>query len=160
MYNGQVEVAQGDIDDFLKASEELKVKGLSKQIDNILDGDISVDDEAHTPIALADFETGIICKEETSNILENVTYYENLNQEKEIVESIVDVKDIIASMIIKEYDYWKCTECDKTMPEKNNMKRHIETHVKGISLTCKLCQKTCRSHNSLSVHKSRLHKNS
>ena len=104
------------------------MKWLTEQIENVLDNDISV--EARKTIALNDLETEVNCKKEMNNICEDNAYLENLNQDKEIVESIVNVKDIIASMITKEYDYWKCTECEKTIPEKNNMKRDVETHVK------------------------------
>ena len=141
MYNGQVEVAQDDIDGFLEAADELRVKGLSKQLNSI-------------PIDPSESEL------QSEVNLEEFTYPEIKEEEKGDVLRADSFKDIIANKIIKEEDNWKCKECGKIMTEKNNMKRHIETHVKGMSFICLLCDKTCKSSNALNVHKSRMHKSS
>ena len=42
---------------------------------------------------------------------------------------------------------------------KYNAKEHVETHIDGLIYNCSLCDKTFRSKNSLSCHRSTIHKN-
>ena len=42
---------------------------------------------------------------------------------------------------------YRCTVCGKTINSRNrkqDMKKHIETHIEGLSYECELCQKTFR----------------
>ena len=51
-----------------------------------------------------------------------------------------------------------CSLCGKEA-KRTNMKNHIEAnHLEGISVPCNQCEKTFRSRNSLSTHKSAFHK--
>ena len=55
---------------------------------------------------------------------------------------------------------YRCRICGKMSGLKNpaqNMRNHIETHMEGLSFTCPICQKSFRSRNSLSKHKSVYH---
>ena len=51
-----------------------------------------------------------------------------------------------------------CLACEYTCTHKGQMKRHVETHLEGLSYSCTLCNKEFRSKNSLTVHKSTYHK--
>ena len=60
---------------------------------------------------------------------------------------------------------FKCSLCGKTSGvnmhksiQKQMIKRHIETHMDGLTYTCPFCQKTCRSSNGLIKHKARYHR--
>ena len=55
----------------------------------------------------------------------------------------------------------RCKFCGKVTRGKNHvqdMKRHIETHLVGISYSCVICGKQFRSSNTLSSHKSLYHR--
>ena len=58
----------------------------------------------------------------------------------------------------------KCLICgklgngNKSGSEKQAMRNHVETHLEGISYQCTFCEKTFRSRNACSLHKSRKHK--
>ena len=53
---------------------------------------------------------------------------------------------------------WKCTVCRKTAKTKQDIKRHIETHLDGLSYKCYQCGKISRSSNGLQAHTSKDHK--
>ena len=85
------------------------------------------------------------------------------NSENNDVGSILDDN-------LEELDggHFRCRVCGKDSTGmtktrrdalKSNMKKHVETHVEGLSYSCQLCGKEFRSKNSLQVHKSTFHKN-
>ena len=51
------------------------------------------------------------------------------------------------------YPSWKCKVCGKmTKGSLTQMKRHVETHLEGVSHTCNQCGKVSRSGTALSMH--------
>ena len=61
-------------------------------------------------------------------------------------------------LVVRENNIFKCTVCQKTMSHKYNMKKHLETHLTGLSYDCQHCGKTFRSSNALAKHKHYEHK--
>ena len=53
---------------------------------------------------------------------------------------------------------WSCMACSYTTTRNDNMRKHVETHLDGLSYTCTLCNKEFRSKDSLINHKYRIHK--
>ena len=53
---------------------------------------------------------------------------------------------------------WSCMACSYTTTRNDNMRKHVETHLDGLSYTCTLCNKDFRSKDSLINHKYRIHK--
>ena len=53
---------------------------------------------------------------------------------------------------------YRCSLCGVRMPKKPHILNHIETHIKGVSYNCQICQKSFRNKNLWSSHKSRFHK--
>ena len=56
---------------------------------------------------------------------------------------------------------WKCTVCGKETKgngARKNMRGHIETHMEGLSYSCRQCDKVSRSSNALNMHVFRIHK--
>ena len=49
-------------------------------------------------------------------------------------------------------EVYKCLLCDKVSKKSIDIKRHVETHLEGLSYPCQQCGKTFRSKNSLSSH--------
>ena len=57
---------------------------------------------------------------------------------------------------------WKCTVCCKTVKgndARKDMRRHIETHLEGLSYPCQQCGIVSRTTCALSKHVSRNHRN-
>ena len=73
---------------------------------------------------------------------------------------ITELDEKIQEMMVvdKMLGIFTCTVCDKTTKHRNDMKRHIETHIDGLSFPCSKCDKTFRSRNNLYKHKFRYHK--
>ena len=60
---------------------------------------------------------------------------------------------------VDDGDYrWKCKVCGKAAKVKQDIGRHIETHLEGVSHTCDQCGKVSRSSNSLVMHVSTYHR--
>ena len=54
---------------------------------------------------------------------------------------------------------WKCKVCSKlTKGGQTQMKRHVETHLEGMSYPCNKCGKVSRSSNGLIMHVTREHR--
>ena len=54
---------------------------------------------------------------------------------------------------------WRCNACDySTRKNSSQIRRHVETHLNGLSYTCPSCNKEFKTRNSLCVHKHLNHK--
>ena len=54
---------------------------------------------------------------------------------------------------------YSCGVCGKAgVLKKSDMKKHVETHMEGLSFPCQSCDKTFRSRHVLANHKSKLHR--
>ena len=51
-----------------------------------------------------------------------------------------------------------CSLCGKTASTKQNLGKHVETHIEGLSFPCQQCDRSFRSRTSLQSHVSRFHK--
>ena len=60
----------------------------------------------------------------------------------------------INELLLKENGMLCCTVCGKTGTDIRNIKRHIETHIEGLSYPCQMCGKQFRSRNAFNCHKS------
>jgi len=45
-----------------------------------------------------------------------------------------------------------CKQCGKFAKRKEHIKKHVETHIEGLSFPCSTCGKTFRSRNALLTH--------
>ena len=53
---------------------------------------------------------------------------------------------------------FRCTVCNKTEKYRANIRRHLETHLYGLSYECQICGKNFKSSESRRVHKIKSHK--
>ena len=58
-------------------------------------------------------------------------------------------------LVMKDNEVFKCTVCGRTNKYRCNMRRHIETHLTGLSYECDVCQKSFRSTHGLATHKTK-----
>jgi len=95
---------------------------------------------------------------------ETKTLMQNISEDNAIVtlDEAVDIAEVDAK--IEEYvkknsdGTFSCGRCGKQgVKNKGDIKRHVETHVGGLSFPCHSCDKTFRTRNALRLHKSKYH---
>ena len=165
VYDGEVRILQEDLDRFLNIAQKFKLEGLiggepdQEQEERYFDNQETEDFNEETPIQHR--KNNIKSREVTSRpaVTERAIgiYTDSGVNMSEVREKLNE------SIRSNEDGSVSCKFCDKTMASRNkwqDMRRHIETHLEGLSYSCGICQKTFRSSNSLHFHKSVNHKHS
>ena len=168
IYHGEANIYQEDLDGFLALAEELQLKGLTGSENEVRERDDNYDQKNATQEVkenqsiIRDFKdfAGTIEAEDKS---ENSSIVQ-VNPAKVLVTPHSDLENIkaqINSMMEKVLDgnkRWRCRVCGKESKERQDMSRHIETHMEGISYPCNQCGKVSRSSNALKTHLSTFHR--
>ena len=160
IYQGEVQIFQRDIDNFLEIAQRLKLQGLlTSDKENDEKHDVHLPQQPmETESKLKPKQTVEESHKEIKNLDSGVTerYAVSMNS-----SSLVDEVEqkILESLGRNENGDYICNLCGKVGGKKSqNMKNHIETHLGGISFSCSICGKQFRSRNSLNSHKTQNHK--
>ena len=161
IYHGEANIFQEDLDGFLVLADELKLKGLTdpKEFEDEEDNEkptpnpkISVnktEKDAYIYIeGVIPENTQMVIPDAVQQVVSTVTRNEDFE---------VKIGSLIESFVDGDFR-WKCTVCGKGTKDKCDMKRHVESHIDGISHPCNICGKVSRSKNALLSHKSRTHR--
>ena len=127
-YLGEVQIYQDKLDRFLEVSEKYQLDGL-----NVNEFD---------PPAVVD------SRKKPSIVASN-----NSNESFIANNSEIDAK--YEELVVKDNEVFRCTVCGRTNKYRCNMRRHIETHLTGLSYECDVCQKSFRSTHGLVTHKTK-----
>ena len=158
IYHGEAYVYQEDLDNFLALAEELQLKGLTGNKENITNNlkhvipnsklqplakncqdDEQVEEHANLEDNRTDLTAIIAAESKLSNVMKNDPDVSNINED-------LDTK------IQKIDGIWTCNTCGKANKQKCDARRHAEIHIDGVNKTCNICGKISRSSNVLSVH--------
>jgi len=167
-YNGEANVSQDCLDDFLSLAGELELRGLSENEETLKPNitrsrRLKVDsNQQQTNVAQQEIEAKL---NEPTDIIDQIeTTAQKLNQTREFAELDEQVKSLmtksenmvkVGSNMVSAHS---CSLCGKEAVA-NVIKDHIETnHLEGVIIPCNLCDKTFSSRNAFRVHKSRNHK--
>ena len=143
IYHGEVQIYQDHLDKFLDLATKYKLEGLLPNQNE--DEDILQYHDNDTP----GFKPVISSSaHEERNLVTKTT--EMINASTSEVDTKFD------EIVVQEGKIFICTVCNKSMTHKVSMKRHIETHMTGLSYECDRCGKKFRSSNALNAHKSRV----
>ena len=175
LYHGQANIYQENLDAFLVLADELKLKGLNGESEEILqkeDPEQTAYDmtnikteskERHQNLPKYFAKASILTEENCDYPIENVGQSEYLPHQKITVE-LQELDNKIKSMMTSTDELVKtrriniCNVCGKK-GFWTNIKDHIEAnHIEGISHSCTYCEKTFRSRPALRMHKSSQHK--
>ena len=159
IYQGEVQIYQEHLDTFLEVAQKLKIEGL------ITGAEENSSQHVKPEYTL---DESLISREEDLYISGVETTDQNVGvkikkqkSENTIAVSVMDnsqVEGKIQEILTKEDGLYLCNVCGYKKKDKQDMVRHIETHIEGLSYPCSVCDKTFRSRNSLNVHKSTYHK--
>ena len=162
IYNGEVNIYQENLDGFLNVAQRLKLEGL-------IAGETENDAENENP-SIEDFNNEFEKFDTVSHSNQTFKFGNKETKKKReafagtiAITSSSEDKDGINEQVNQYLEKnpdggYICKVCGNTSNKKYNMMNHIETHMEGMSYSCPICQKTFRSKNSLSSHKSQTHK--
>ena len=174
IYHGQANIFQEDLDSFLALAEELQLKGLTGPKDEYQGSNESPKNISSPQVPK---QKKPIPKTENT---ENTNYQNSLTEEavynssvksQELVPIIYpkivsfhsnsdDLQTKIESMMetISDEDFkWRCTMCGKLTKKRQEMTRHIEIHIDGVTHPCNQCGTVSRSNYALNMHIYRTH---
>ena len=175
IYSGETKIYQENLDGFLALAVELKLKGLDKAgteymtLDNIDDHTKRAGQQIIKPIAKQEHNYKIdnyeanhdLTRIKVSNNSKVPVHMDKLHVAADI--SMEDLKlklDFLMERVNDGLYSWKCTVCGKGTKEssRQNMRKHIETHIQGLSYPCSQCAIISRSSHAFIMHVSRHHK--
>jgi len=167
IYDGEVLVTQDDITKFLEAAQELKLKGLQGYLDGIGKDESETQQSGFQECKFKEkqsknkeivHETSLESLEENTGTCDAVGTDLVINDKNNVEKKMNHEIDLqIEQMIEKNGVMQTCKECGKTTSQKINLKRHVETHIKGFSHICQICNKTFSNRPGLQVHMSGIH---
>ena len=153
VYQGKVDIYQDQLDSFLDTASKLKIFGLTEAPEST-----EMKNEKTTDII--EDSTNFMMKESRS--LEPMATNTRRNfAEKTVVSCLdndggdTDIEQLllkISEMTEKVDGVYTCKVCGKAAKDKTNLGKHIETHIEGLSFSCKMCQKVFRSRDVLRKH--------
>ena len=177
IYQGEANIYQEDLDEFLALADELQLIGLAGSQDNIL-GDVEKPlSKQMQPKPKRNF------KHKDNNDYQAISNEGGIcntaSQPKNQVVIPVDAGKMIVALDTNMEDLklkfdsmmegvddgahkWRCTVCGKKTKGAGairDMRRHIETHMEGLSYPCNQCDQVSRSSDGFRRHKAKSHKN-
>ena len=175
LYKGEAEVAENDLDNFLKLSKDLKLTGLSEN-------DVITNDDVDSPI-IKEEETQINQKFTLENKKRKKVKKENpgllklntFDNSKDV--NSVDILDVhddskrefpgikdnaeldakISEMMMRKNSMWHCKGCGVSKKRKSNMQVHIEINHMNVPQPCSFCDVVSRNRPGLSFHVKKHH---
>ena len=160
MYNGEVHIYQEELDRFLSVAQRLRLEGLLETEENEKSEDIRPEEEHFVQNTSPE-----ITEENIQPSTSNITF-----QNKTVSLNKTEMSDINAKLFEHLESlgdgHFSCRICGKDSTGmkktpnyllKHKMRNHVETHIEGLSYTCQLCGKECRSKQSLYDHRRRQH---
>jgi len=160
IYQGEVQIYQEQLDSFLEVAQTLKVNGLiSEQKQESLNfpekDTVNWKSEEKSEVSShmdTFFETPKVNHMNTKDVDRKTFTVAIDGQDESEIQSKID------EILTKTDGVITCTACGKSGTHPGNMKRHVQTHIDGLSYTCNICNKSFRSKNSFQNHNGIYHK--
>ena len=165
IYQGEVQIFQEQLDDFLKIAQKYQLEGLTTtEAEEIK----AVDVDDYQAVSSVDQQTPPVRKQRTKQRKSFVVKEESGDLSTSSVVSVDldnSTTEVTKQMILENVEFRAdgsavCNICGKTTQgnhAKYIINQHMETHIEGISFSCENCGKSFRSKNSLRSHKSQKH---
>ena len=168
IYNGELQIYQEDLDQFLQIAQRFQLEGL-------IQGEEGERGDDHVDILTKGVEEAfeieenmVMCSEPVGNSDIKVKTLKKKNEgyphkiiamEYSNFDNMEDLNKKLEEMFARQPDgKFVCNLCGKTTIRKNFAQEHAEVHMDGLSYPCEYCEKQFRSRASLRMHQ-KLHKN-
>ena len=143
IYQGEVQIYQENLDRFLQIAEKFKLDGLlaenSKNENYYNDYNESIDPQIEETYQGSEIVKNDVHNEYVKDMSTKIKFaYPAFEANNSEVESKFD------ELVVRENSMHRCTVCQKEMKKPSDMKRHLETHLTGLSYECQYCGKTFR----------------
>ena len=152
IYQGEVSIHQEYLDRFIEIAAKFQLHGL------LMDDNGEEIHEAHYETKdneyiynekiLEDTKKKTNHQERSIRPINHPNFEANNAEIDEKFEELIDKED---------GGPFRCTVCEKKIKERRDMKRHLETHLSGLSYNCSTCSKNFRSSNALRQHNMKNH---
>ena len=163
IYNGEANIYQEDLDQFLALAEELQLKGLTGNSQEEPKKVFAKHNNLEFLVEKANFIPQnpikeIKIKEDDVEVpLEDygTVAIPDVNTSKVAIDNVDALDEQITNMMhkVEGSSEWSCSVCGKNSKLKANIRQHIEAnHIEGVSHACNQCGKVSRSRHGLSQH--------
>ena len=151
IYQGEVQMYQNELDNFLEVAQKLKIEGLlSTEEPETKQDPLFEDKKVESFPSEPDY---------TEMKVFNTNKVRSGHGEKVVsLTDMAEVDEKIQQLIEKRDGRHHCKACDYSTTWKTNIKEHVERHIDGLSYPCQFCDKTFRSRKSLRNHLYCLHR--
>ena len=159
IYQGEVQIFQEQLDDFLEVAQKLKIAGLINTNTDYKEVKQENKITRNNPEKSKDtqeneyFDSSAVSM---ANLIEEPRFQVEKLKLPSMDTTELDQK--IQELIIVKGGTFTCSLCGKTASTKQNLGKHVETHIEGLSFPCQQCDRSFRSRNTLQKHKSVNHK--
>ena len=151
IYQGEVQIYQNELDNFLEVAQKLKIEGLLSTEEPETKPDPHFEDQkVESFLSEPDYTEMKVVK--TNKVRSGdggkVVALTDMAEVDEKIQQLMEKRDG------KHY----CKACNYSGRDKSHTREHVEIHIDGLSYPCQFCDKTCRSRNSLRNHLYSFHK--
>ena len=143
IYSGEAQIFQEDIDRFLQIAQRLHLNGITEKnnkVDNVKvqpdhkrDQYEAYENVQSTEVDVTSENIDIPIKEESvaevSNRPPTLQDPTNLSEVNRKIEELMERIDWM----------WNCKLCGKSSKRKQDLQKHVETHIEGLSFPCLAC---------------------
>ena len=164
IYNGELQIYQEDLDQFLQTAQRFQLEGLIQGED----GESGGVDNMPKGEALKIEENMVMCSEPVGNSdvksktlkMKNEAYPQKIiAMESSNFDNMEDLNKKLEEMFERQSDgKFVCNLCGKTTIRKTFALEHAEVHMEGLSYPCEYCDKQFRSRGALRMHIHKHHK--
>ena len=162
IYLGEAHIFQEGLEHFLMNAQKLKLEGLlqtEETLDEERKSQINLDNEN-----MSDQVQGSFSTEASKSEIPYKNQPHTRTVSRVILNGNMDLQELeqkIQEMTETDGDKCICRFCGKVTTGRNKKQdigKHIETHIEGLSFDCQLCDSTFRSRNALTKHTSKMHR--
>ena len=157
---GECEVAEEDLDDFLRTGRDLKMKGL-------LDPLVKEDDKPIQDFSSENTQPQAEQEQNTVPSEQNMAF--SFNQEEDVKQNFftttsanptkttVKSENHVANFNLQGDGKYQCNQCSYKAPKQGQVAIHIQAKHEGARYSCDKCDYKSTHQNHMTMHKRRKH---